>query len=90
MEQRLAAFRASRKRAELEGGSSGSGRSGKSSGEDVTVASTPSRAKEAPNASAKETFQTQRSPLEKPTAISASRWDQSFLTNVTFLKMQKL
>ncbi|XP_044529881.1 SAYSvFN domain-containing protein 1 [Gracilinanus agilis] len=87
MEQRLAAFRASRKRAELEGESSGSGRSGKSSGEDVTVASTPSRAQEAPSDSAKETFQTQRSPLEKPTAISASRWDQSFLTNVTFLKV---
>ncbi|XP_036621963.1 SAYSvFN domain-containing protein 1 [Trichosurus vulpecula] len=87
MEQRLAAFRATRKRAELEGGPSTSGRCGKAPGEDVAAPPTPSQAQEAPGGRAKEPFQTQGSPLQNPAATSPSRWDQSFLTNVTFLKV---
>ncbi|XP_068929715.1 SAYSvFN domain-containing protein 1 [Petaurus breviceps papuanus] len=87
MEQRLAAFRASRKRAELEGRPSGWGRRGKAPGEDVATPPTPSQAQEASGGGAKETFQTRGSLLQNPTAVSPSRWDQSFLTNVTFLKV---
>ncbi|XP_072498096.1 SAYSvFN domain-containing protein 1 isoform X1 [Notamacropus eugenii] len=118
MEQRLAAFRASRKRAELEGGPSSSGRSGKAPGEDVAAPPPSSQAPEAPGGRAKlvyhllslclciifhpwsacpselflpdtaqETFQTQGSLLQNPAAVSPSRWDQSFLPNVTFLKV---
>ncbi|XP_043820134.1 SAYSvFN domain-containing protein 1 [Dromiciops gliroides] len=86
MEQRLAAFRASRKRAELEGGPSSSGRSGKPA-EDVAAATpTSSQAQRSPGGRAKETSQIQGSPLQNPPATSP-RWDRSFLTNVTFLKV---
>ncbi|XP_074167122.1 SAYSvFN domain-containing protein 1 [Sminthopsis crassicaudata] len=87
MEQRLAAFRASRKRAELEGGPSGSGRSGKAPGENVAASPSPSQAQGGPGGRAKETLETQGSPLQNPTAVSSSRWDQFFLPNVIFLKV---
>ncbi|XP_074092950.1 SAYSvFN domain-containing protein 1 [Macrotis lagotis] len=48
MEQRLAAFRASRRRAELQGGAKSAERSGKTTGEDVAAAPTPPPAQGAP------------------------------------------